>query len=210
MCAANPAEKLRSQHRCPEQARDCVVALVHPAAHTALPESPAAFPWRYFLHPSAQGRRLAWERLACKSAFFPGFICLPVQPGQCPVWGCPTFPQHLHAGGFPVRQLGRGSGNNLQRGESGTCHVSAGCFATPACCREVPPSEDPKAVDVVVPRDQHPRKKSLPPLPLFLCCILNFFCLWLLHHHFLRPPHLVVVEMRTRWQTTNMGPQRGK
>lgn len=64
-----------------------------------LPKSPAAFPWHYFLHPSAQGRRLVWERFACESAFFPGFTCLPVQIGHCPVCGCPTFPQHLHAGG---------------------------------------------------------------------------------------------------------------
>lgn len=170
--------------------------LVHLAARTALHEGPSALRWLYFLHPSPRGRRLVWEHFACESAFLSGFTFLLVQPGQCPVWGCRTFPQHLHAGGCLVRQPGHGIGNKPQRGESRTSHVSSGCFATPLCCREEDSLED--TVDKVIPRHQCPQKKSLHPLLPFLSCILSFFYLWHLHYNFLRPPYLVVVEMRTR------------
>lgn len=129
MRAANPVEKLGSQHRRAEQAWDCVVAFVGLAARTALPGSPAAFTWCYFVHPSAQGRRLAWDHFTCQSAFTPGFACLLVRPGQCSAGERPIFSPA--AGGCLARQPGCGSGNNLQRG----C-----CFASPARCREVLPS----------------------------------------------------------------------
>lgn len=47
-----------------------MVTLVHLATCSALPECPATFPWRHFLHPSAQGKRLAWDCFTCESAFF--------------------------------------------------------------------------------------------------------------------------------------------
>lgn len=175
MRAANPAEKLWNQHRRPEQAWGCVGAFVRLAAHSALPGGAAAFRWLYFLHPSARGRRPVREHFACEPAFFSGFTFLLAQPGRCSTGECPTFPQHLRAGGCLVRQPRCSSGNNPQRGESRTCCVLSGRFATSPCCREVLPSEGPKAVDKGIPKDEHPKKKSLhPPLP-FLPCILRFF-----------------------------------
>lgn len=74
-----------------------------------------------------------------------------------------------------ARQLECQSGNSLERGESGTRCVSAGRFVMPVCCREEPLLGDPQALDRVVCKNQHPRRKSLPPLPLFICCIFNIF-----------------------------------